>query len=462
MPLVSYIFNDDFGQNKAGEVVSLEPEQAQALVDCGLLAEATAEDLGGPKDEEPEVAETPADVPAKEAALQRAIADGFSKLQSTLAKGTQKAKIAAPALSIGNHAQPKQPVFKRMSDLCRAVYKAKQGDNRSRNMLAAHMSDLRLKAPAGANETTAAQGGYAVIPEWADQIFSKVKNLPRLLDMCDKQTISGNTLNIPAINETSLADGSRGGGILSYYVSEGNVATTSYPQMTQIQAVLNTLVTIIPITNQLLEDNAYNLDSFLQEKVGEEITWQEDYAVLQGSGTGQPKGILNQAALVTVAKESGQAAASVVFPNLAKMWATLYPASRGNAVWLINPQVYQQLVQMTFPNASGTYPAFGFVSWDAHEEFPLKIFGRPALECLMTADLGLPGDILLADLKQLTCAEHPGLQVDVSDQVYFTSLQTLFRFVRRYDIRSPWTAALTDFNGHYTYSPFVALQSRGT
>lgn len=462
MPLIAYVFQQDVGANKAGDVVQLEADQAEALVDAGLLAEATSDDVGG--EEAPAEEEVPV---SDEAALTRAIQSGFKQLEKSLVKTAHGVANQKNQPTLGNFATPKQPVFKSMGELCKAQYKARQGSSRARNMLKAYEDEIRHKSPAGMSEGVAADGGYAVIPEWANEIFSKVKNLPRLLDMTDKQTISGNTLNIPAINETSLVDGSRGGGIRAYWVAEADPATTSYPAMTQVQAVLNTQVVMVPVTNQLLEDNAYNLDGFLAQKVGEEFTWAEDYAVISGSGTGQPKGIMNQAALVTIAKETSpsQVAASINFPNIRKMWAALYPASRANAVWLANPQVVQQLIGMTFPDANTTslFPAFGgAISFNAHEEFPLRIFGKPVIECLMCPDLGLPGDLILCDLKQLTTAEHPGLEVAVSDQVYFTSLQTLFRFVRRYDIRSPWTGTLTDFNNHYAYSPFVVIASRGT
>ncbi len=462
MALVTYVFQQDCGANKAGDVVSMEQESAQPLIDAGLLAEATADDVA--PGEEEALAEEEEVAPEEEAAVTRAIKDGFKKLESSLVK-TAKSKVSGKAgVSVGNFATAKEPVFKNQGQMCRAIYKAHKGDTRSRNMLYAYQQDLRRKAPEGMNETDAADGGYSVIPEWSKEIFSKVKNYPDLLGMTTRQTISGNTLNIPAIDEVSLENGAgnRGGGIRAYYVGEGNTVTTSFPAMTQVQAVLKTLAVIIPVTNQLLEDNSYNLDQFLGEKVGEEFVFQFDYGVISGSGSGEPTGILQQDSLVVVDAEGGQAAASIVYPNIRKMWAALWPASRANCVWLVNPQVFQALLGMTFPTSSGTVSAFGGLTFSAHDEFPMRIFGRPVIECLMSPDFGAEGDIILADLKALWTAEHPTLQVAVSDQVFFTSLQTLFRWVYRYDIKSPWTDVITDFNGHYDYSPFVTLAARGT
>lgn len=372
-----------------------------------------------------------------------------------------KATNRASGLSVP--AEVKAPIFKGQADLMRAAYKAHRGDRTSQNRLHAYTEEVSRKAPLGMNEGTTTQGGYAVIPEWYETIWDKVREYPKLLDMTDKRAISSSTLNIPAINETSLADGSRHGGIQAYWVSEGSAITSSYPALTQVQAIKQTQAALLYISNQLLEDNSFDLDSYVGKKVGLEFAFQHNVSVVNGSGSAQPTGILNQAALITVAKESGQANATVVFPNLAKMMGRLWPASRSNCVFLANPEVYQQLVTMTFPNAAGSYPAFGGISFNAHEEFPLRVFGRPVIEVLNCPQLGLPGDIILADLSQLVTIETPGMEVAVSTEIQFTTLQTAYRFVRRYDIKSPWTSALTPYDGSAnTFSPFVVLASRGT
>jgi HK97 family phage major capsid protein len=132
----------------------------------------------------------------------------------------------------------------------------------------------------------------------------------------------------------------------------------------------------------------------------------------------------------------------------------------------VNPEAYNVLAQMTFVNQAGTvttYPAFGGVSYNANDDkFPMRIFGKPVIEWQGLPQLGEVGDIILTDLTQLVTAEKPQLFADVSNDYAFNTLQVAFRFYRRYDIRSPWTAALTSVDGHYSYSPFIALQARGT
>jgi HK97 family phage major capsid protein len=465
----AYIVAQDLGELKEGDVLHIDADKAQPLVDAGILTEATEEDVNGGQDDDQGEGEM-ADAPEQNAAVTRAIASLSKTLESNIAKATELA-VSKVNKKTNNSiitvpATPKKEVFRCMGEMLQSVVKARNGDRRAMNMLAAHQEEIRLKAPLGSNEGTNTQGGYAVKPVWYDRIWDKIREYPKLLEKTERISINSNTLNIPALNETSLADGSRHGGVLAYWVTEGNTATSSYPALTQVQAILNTQVVLVYVTNQLLQDaNIEAFDQFIGKKVALEFLWQENNAVVNGSGSGQPTGVLNQPALVTVAKSTNDTNAMFGFDDLANMYKSLYPPSRANAVWLMNPEAYSVFIRQVFVTASGTattYPAFGGVSYNAADEFPLKIFGRPVIENMSNPQLGLPGDIALVDLSQLVTAEQPGMQADVSYEIQFTSLQTCFRFVRRYDIKSPWTAALTSVDGHYSYSPFVVLASRGT
>src|SRR5439155_12909403 len=84
--------------------------------------------------------------------------------------------------------------------------------------------------------------------------------------------------------------------------------------------------------------------------------WHLDYAFLNGTGAGQPKGVLNDAALITVTKEAGQATGTILYENVVKMFARLHPALVQDAVWIANPTTIPQLLLMTVKvkNVAGT------------------------------------------------------------------------------------------------------------
>lgn len=453
---MNYVLNIDCNLGKAGDVVELEEDQAQALLDAGVISP-----------QEDEASED--DAPVEDAAVTRAIEALGKRLEDSLVKVSEKvAGNTAKGFNAAIPSQAKQPVFKCAGEMFLRLAQAKNNNRNAQKQLQAYQDEVKVKAPAGANEGNNSQGGYFLKPTWYDEIWDKVRDYPDLLGMTDRVSITGNTYNINEINETSLVDGSRHGGIRNYWVGEAAALTSSYPALAQTTLVLNTNVVLVPVTNQLLHDaNIESFDKKIKELAGSELLWAQNQACLSGSGTNQPLGVLNQPALITVTKSTNDTNAMFGFRDLANMFARMYPLSRNNAVWLVNSEAMGVLISMVFEPSSGsatTYPAFGAVSYNAADPFPYRIFGRPVIETFNNSQLGAAGDILFVDLKQLITPENPEVFVDVSEHVGFTTLETYFRFYRRYTIGSPWTAPLVPADGatSRSYSPFISLQGRGT
>jgi HK97 family phage major capsid protein len=94
------------------------------------------------------------------------------------------------------------------------------------------------------------------------------------------------------------------------------------------------LIAIAYGTGELMRD-APMFDAHIRRIFGLEIGWKLDLAVIAGTGAGTPLGILESPALISVAKETGQAAATITGNNIAAMWKCLPAPSRKSAVWLV-------------------------------------------------------------------------------------------------------------------------------
>src|SRR5207248_5113274 len=79
----------------------------------------------------------------------------------------------------------------------------------------------------------------------------------------------------------------------------------------------------------------------------EELNFQVQNTVINGTGAGQPLGLLNSACTISVAAETGQPAASLQTENIVKMWGRLHSSSRKNAIWFVNQDVLQSLYTLT-------------------------------------------------------------------------------------------------------------------
>jgi HK97 family phage major capsid protein len=171
-------------------------------------------------------------------------------------------------------------------------------------------------------------------------------------------------------------------------------------------------------------------------------------------------GILNSGGLVSVAKESGQKADSLVFENILKIWSRMLGPSRSNAVWLINQSAEQQLFSMSLSVGTGGAPVY-LPGGGASDRPYASLFGRPVIPCEQCAALGDKGDIILADFSNgYILAEKGGIQADVSIHVSFLYDQSVFRFIMRVDGQPMLSSAVTPYKGSDALGHFVTLDAR--
>ena len=183
--------------------------------------------------------------------------------------------------------------------------------------------------------------------------------------------------------------------------------------------------------------------------------WHLDYSFLRGTGAGQPRGLLNDPALVTVAKETGQGAVTIVYQNLTKMFARLHAASVGKAIWVCNPTCIPQLLELTI--SVGTGGTFIPAMTESAGQFTMLT--RPVVFTEKLPTLGTVGDIILADFSQYVVGLRRGFSIDQSAHVGFQTDEMAWRGILRADGMGKWKSAYTPRNGD-TQSWCVALATR--
>lgn len=320
--------------------------------------------------------------------------------------------------------------------------------------------DDRLKSQKGvlgASEGVPADGGFLVQPNFANEIFMLEHADSEVLTRVRRFPVGANNngLTMNAVDETSRATGSRWGGVQAYWAAEGDTATASKPKFRQMELKLNKLFALMYATDELLADTT-QLAAVTRVAVNEELTWKAENAILRGTGAGQPHGILNSNALVTVAKEAGQTADTIVFNNIVKMWSRMWSRSRRNAVWFINQDAEPQLITLADAAGNAIYLPQNNLSTSPFA----MLLGRPVVPVEFCSTVGDAGDILLADLSQYITIDKGGIEEASSMHVQFLTDQMAFRWTYRVDGQSGWSSALTPANGTNTLSPFVVLAAR--
>lgn len=387
--------------------------------------------------------------------------DVFAKLQADVTE--IKTRMASfPAIVAGHVTavpEDERPFKTLASQLMAEVKRATTGivDPRQEKLNRRYADELKAT---GMSEGTLADGGALVQTEFSNALLQRAYEQGAIMSRTAKQPIGPNYNAYSALllDESSRADGSRSGGVQMYWLNEGGTYTASRPKFRRVELKLEKLIGLVYATDENLQDAA-QLEGIIAREFPKEFDFKAEDAIINGTGAGMPLGILSSAATVSVAKETGQTAATVVFANIVKMWARMYAPSRANAAWLINQDIEPQLMQLSLPVGTGGLPAYMPANGLSERPFA-TLMGRPVIPVEYCATLGTVGDIILADLSQYLVVNKGGLDVASSIHVQFLTGEQAFRFTSRLNGAPLWHAALTPKNGTNTLSPFVTLATR--
>ena len=322
---------------------------------------------------------------------------------------------------------------------------------------------LSLSAAAStyANESTGADGGFLVPPEYSNTIMSVIEGTESLVTRTRQIPVSGNQFVMPA-NE-STAHGTTG--IQAYWDGEADTMTPTKPAFSNRTIKLNRLTALVPVTEEALED-ASALGAWVEMEAGEKMAYKVTDAILNGNGVGRPLGALAAPCLVTVAKETSQGASTVLAANVLKMFSRMPAANRARAVWVMNQDVEPLLPQMAIAvkNVAGTENVGGFPIYIPPGGLTGAqygtLLGRPIVMTEASPALSAAGDVMLGDFSQYITITKGAVKADQSMHFYFDQNIRAFRFVLRIG-GAPWlSAAIARASGSNTLSHFVALGAR--
>ena len=315
--------------------------------------------------------------------------------------------------------------------------------------------DARLKA---LNESEGAEGQFLVPEEFRAELLkisletALVRPRARVIPM-GRQTVS-----LPAIRDTSHASSVYGGVVVNWAAEGADVSSnTNQPTFAQARLDAKKLTAYTVVGNELLSDSAIALEATLNPMFAEAIAYFEDDAFIAGSGAGQPLGVLNADALVSVSKETGQNADTIVWENIVKMFSRMLPSSLMRGVWYCNPDVFPQLATMSLSVGTG-----GSAVWlnNGVAGPPATILGRPVFFTEKSETVGDAGDLMFVDFSYYLIGDRQSLTVATSPHVQFVNDRTVWRFIQRVDGRPAIDSAITPRNGTNTLSPMVALAAR--
>lgn len=172
-----------------------------------------------------------------------------------------------------------------------------------------------------------ANGGY-LVPEEYDR---------RLIDVLDEENIMrtlGTTITTSGEHKINIAATKPA----TAWIEEG--AAIQFSDATFGQKLLDAhkLHVAIKITDELLYDNAFNLENYIITQFGKALANAEEDAFLNGDGTGKPKGLFQDAEVGVTTS-----AASITSDNIIELVYSLKRPYRKNASFIMNDQTIAAL-----------------------------------------------------------------------------------------------------------------------
>jgi HK97 family phage major capsid protein len=267
-------------------------------------------------------------------------------------------------------------------------------------------------------------------------------------------------INIPVLDQTATATGQPHwfGGILATWTEEGTSKTQYDATFRQVSLVAHKLVCYTRSSDELLDDSAIALEALLRGPMGfvGAINWYEEYAFLQGTGAGQPLGVINAGATITIAAQQAPPAPATIYTDLVNMLEAFLPGANG--VWYFNQRHLSDLMLANGPAGNASYLWGSMVNGQAP-----SILGYPYILTEKLPGPGTTGSILLADPKYYLIGDREATTIDTNVWgARFQYDETEWRAVHRVD-GQPWLSTpLTLQDGVAQVSPFVILGAKST
>ncbi len=313
------------------------------------------------------------------------------------------------------------------------------------------------RAATGMNQAVDSEGGYALQTEFAGALFESAVSAGQLASLVDTHDIGAGfdgaqwlEVDEDNVSETVF------GGVQVYWAAEADSVTNTKPKLRERELKLRKLMGMAYATGEMVQDSTW-ITSLFTKAFTLAISRKLDEGIISGEGAAGLKGILKGNGLISVAKVSGQGADTVKYKNLVAMWNRII--NQDTAVWLMHPDVLEELFFMEFPVGTGGVPVFlppGGASAAPYHQ----LFNRPILRTDKCSALGDVGDVILTDPKEYMLLKKGGIQADTSIHVRFANDEQAFRFIFKTNGQPKRNSALTIDNSSKTRSPYVALAAR--
>jgi HK97 family phage major capsid protein len=282
------------------------------------------------------------------------------------------------------------------------------------------------------NEGSDTEGGYLVPDEFENKLVTGLKENTVIRAHAHVITTSGGLHKIPVVASHGSAS----------WIDEEGAYTESDETFGQVQLDAHKVGTIIKVSEELLNDSAFDLENYIAEEFTRRIGDKEEEAFLTGNGTGKPTGILNATGGGQVGVTTASATA-ITADELIDLYYSLKAPYRKKAIWVLNDTTIKAIRKLK--DSNGNYllqPALkdGEVS---------TILGRPYFTSAYAPEIAAGAKtILFGDLSYYWIGDRQGISFKRLNERYADNGQIGFLAFKRLDGKTVLPEAIKVLQQH--------------
>lgn len=400
------------------------------------------------------------DNPTQENADETKMNDRFNSLETKMAKTDEtlqeilKAMQNAPRQVVGGYYSvdggSADKNIKSLGDLALAV--ANKDLKRLATVYNAIPSEEFLEGKTQ-NTLEAAAGGVMVRPQVLMDLgfnLSLVSPLDNLINKIPVDSPSGSA-PMPSYKIVPSADGqsASAGGVKTAKRKEGAVYVDTELSLEELLWNVSDFASGELKATKLQMKAAPMIEALLKDAIREAVANKKEWCVFQGSGNGEPLGILNWAGVITVTEDTDN---TFVAADLDEMVSRHFVSDPSKTAWFYSYGAYTQIGPLARPNVA--------VSGNRGETPMTVLDGKPHYKSQHLPAIGTDGYVVLGDFSKYIMFEYDGLYIDFSEHIYKNVGKVAWFFGQWLDGKPIMPTSITLEDGATTVSPFVIIKNK--
>lgn len=216
---------------------------------------------------------------------------------------------------------------------------------------------------------SAADGGVTVPKVMSSKIIQRIFETSPVRAVASVEAVSSDSIDF-YIDDNEAATG---------WVSEtGTRSETNNPQLGKKTIAVHEQYAKPKATQRIIDDSIFNIESWLANKVADKMARTENTAFINGTGAGQPRGLLTYTAgsgtynREQIEQVNMGAAAALTGNGLIDVQNSLKEEYQGQASWMMKRSTYGALLQLMY-----TDNKFDALTPSGVNGTPYLLLGRP-------------------------------------------------------------------------------------